>query len=110
MPPQGQAGAVLDGRDIGTVICPDADIKIFVIADVETRAQRRFDELSAKGESLPDYATILSQLKERDHRDQNRSTAPLKQADDAYLLDTTNSDIEAVFESALTLVKKKLGL
>ncbi|WP_321394519.1 (d)CMP kinase [Emcibacter sp.] len=103
-PPRGKKGAVLDGRDIGTVICPDADHKIFISADVETRAKRRFLELFGTQGTNEEYQKILAELRERDDRDMNRSTAPLKPAENAHLLDTTNSDIEAVFERALSLI------
>ena len=103
-PPGGKAGAVLDGRDIGTVICPDADHKIFITADVETRAKRRFLELFGEKGATSEYEKILTELKERDDRDMNRATAPLKPAENAHLLDTTNSDIEAVFQKAISLI------
>ncbi|WP_417316978.1 (d)CMP kinase [Emcibacter sp.] len=103
-PPGGKAGAVLDGRDIGTVICPGADHKIFITANVETRAKRRFLELFGENGSTADYEKILAELRERDDRDMNRSTAPLKPAENADLLDTSNSDIEAVFQKALKLI------
>ena len=103
-PPGGKAGAVLDGRDIGTVICPEADHKIFITADVETRAKRRFLEIFGEDGAPDEYEIILAELRERDERDMNRSAAPLKPAEDAHLLDTTNSDIEAVFQKALSLI------
>jgi cytidylate kinase len=96
-------GAVLDGRDIGTVICPDADLKIFVTATPEERARRRFRELAGRGEatSLED---VLDDIRRRDARDAGRSAAPLRPADDARLLDTTNLDIDAAFRAAVALV------
>jgi len=104
VPPGGKAGAVLDGRDIGTVVCPDANIKLFITADVETRAKRRFlEQFGGKGGDA-DYQAILDDLIQRDQRDMTRATSPLKVAENAHLLDTTNSDIEAVFEQALALV------
>ncbi len=106
-PPADKNGAILDGRDIGTVICPDAPIKIFITADVETRAKRRFLEEFGNTGSEEEYRTILEELKARDTRDVNRATSPLKKADDAHLIDTTNSDIEAVFEAAITYVSSK---
>ncbi|NOZ65953.1 MAG: (d)CMP kinase [Alphaproteobacteria bacterium] len=107
-PPGNKAGAVLDGRDIGTVICPDADVKIFISADVETRAKRRFlEEFGAEG-SDADYQAILAELIQRDERDMTRRNSPLKAATNAHLLDTTNSDIEAVFEQALKLISDKM--
>jgi cytidylate kinase len=99
-------GAVLDGRDIGTVICPDAPVKIFVTASPETRAQRRALELSARGEKA-DYAGILAEVKKRDERDSARDAAPLKAADDAFVLDTTDLDIEGAFREALAVVESK---
>jgi len=107
-PPQGRKGAVLDGRDIGTVICPDADVKIFITADVKTRAKRRFlEEFGPEGTDA-NFKAILDELTQRDARDTTRSTAPLKPAENAHLLDTTNSDIEAVFEQALQLVPDRM--
>lgn len=101
-------GAVLDGRDIGTVICPDADVKIYVDADANVRAKRRHDELQGYGEDIS-LQTVLAQLTERDHRDMNRAEAPLKPAHDAHLLDTTDLDAKAVFERARSLVDAVLG-
>jgi CMP/dCMP kinase len=97
-------GAVLDGRDIGTVICPDADVKIFVVASPEARAQRRALELATQGEKF-DYAAILDDIRKRDARDSGRATAPLKPAADAILLDTTRLGIEAAFEAAKRIVE-----
>ncbi|WP_182083854.1 (d)CMP kinase [Aureimonas sp. ME7] len=96
-------GAVLDGRDIGTVICPDAQVKIFVTASPEVRARRRTDELLAKGRAV-DYGTILAEVRERDARDAGRAAAPLKAAPDARLLDTSEMDIEAAFRAACGIV------
>lgn len=95
-------GAVLDGRDIGTVICPDADVKIFVTASPETRAQRRALELAGRGEKI-DYAAVLDDIRKRDARDSGRSAAPLRAASDAVELDTTLLDVEAAFEAALKI-------
>jgi CMP/dCMP kinase len=97
-------GAVLDGRDIGTVICPHADVKIFVVADPKVRAQRRTEEVRARGE-VADEAAVLADILKRDERDRNRSVAPLKQAADAYLLDNTNLDIEAGVRAAIDIVE-----
>ncbi|HZR87297.1 MAG TPA: (d)CMP kinase [Bradyrhizobium sp.] len=97
-------GAVLDGRDIGTVICPNADVKIFVVADPKVRAHRRTLEARARGEDA-DEAKILEDIIQRDERDQNRASAPLKQAEDAYLLDNTNLDIEAGVRAAIDIVE-----
>ncbi len=97
-------GAILDGRDIGTVICPDADYKFFVIASVEERAKRRYKEMLEKGKQS-DYETILQQLKDRDEKDMNREASPFKKADDAILIDTTNKNIQEVFEYVLSFIK-----
>jgi cytidylate kinase len=97
-------GAVLDGRDIGTVICPDADVKIFVIADAQVRARRRTLEARARGEAA-DEAAILEDILRRDARDQNRAIAPLKPAADAYLLDNSNLDIEGGVRAAIDIVE-----
>lgn len=101
-------GAVLDGRDIGTVVCPNADVKIYVIASAEVRARRRFLEHQARGEAIG-YETVLTDIKERDDRDMNRPVAPLKPAADALLLDTSELDIEAAFDAAVGLIKRKIG-
>ncbi len=100
----GRDGAVLDGRDIGTVICPDADVKIFVTASPEERARRRFLELQGRGEDVA-YDAILADIRRRDARDSGRSTAPLAAASDARLLDTTSLDIEQAFREALGIVE-----
>jgi cytidylate kinase len=100
---RGPGGAVLDGRDIGTVICPEACPKIFVTASVDARATRRARELSAKGEKA-DYAAVLAEIISRDERDRNRATAPLMAATDAIVLDTTTLDAEAAFQAALAIV------
>ena len=97
-------GAVLDGRDTGTVIAPDADVKIFVTASAEKRAERRLRELAASGERI-DYETVLAAIRARDRRDSERPIAPLKPAPDAVLLDTTDLDIEAAFRAALSIVE-----
>ncbi|WP_018182306.1 (d)CMP kinase [Kaistia granuli] len=97
-------GAVLDGRDIGTAICPNADVKIFVTASPEVRARRRTDELNAKGRDVP-YERILAEILERDERDSHRSAAPLRQADDAIRLDTTALDADAAFQAAVAIVE-----
>ena len=90
----GQAkGIVMDGRDIGTVVFPDAELKIFVVASAEIRAQRRYDELKAKGQEAS-YEEILANVRERDYIDQNREVSPLRQAEDAILLDNSNLTIE----------------
>ncbi len=97
-------GAVLDGRDIGTVICPEACPKIFVTASAEARATRRALELRAQGEAA-DYAAVLDEIIKRDERDKSRATAPLMAAKDAIVLDTTALDAEAAFRAALAIVK-----
>jgi cytidylate kinase len=96
-------GAVLDGRDIGTVICPNADAKIFVTAAPEIRAKRRALELRSRGETANE-ADVLADILRRDERDRSRAAAPLKQATDAHLLDTTSLDIDAAFAAAVRLV------
>ena len=101
-------GAVLDGRDIGTVICPDADIKIFVTASTQARAQRRALELARSGEAVP-YEAVLADIRKRDERDSSRSVAPLRAADDAQVLDTTALDINAAFAGALAIVERQRG-
>ncbi|USG61454.1 (d)CMP kinase [Sneathiella marina] len=101
-------GTVLDGRDIGTVVCPEAEVKLFITATAEIRARRRFDELIAKGNSVS-YHDILADLKIRDARDQGRTTAPLKKAIDAHLLDTSKLDIEAALNAASVLIDNRLG-
>ena len=100
-------GAVLDGRDIGTVICPNADVKIFVVADAKVRARRRTLEARARGEDA-DEAAVLADILKRDERDQNRATAPLRRAEDAYVLDNSNLDIEAGVRAAVAIIEGKL--
>ncbi len=97
-------GAVLDGRDVGTVICPDADAKLFVTAAAAVRAKRRADELKARGEAA-DEGRILQDIEARDRRDAERAVAPLKPAADAHLLDTSNLSIEAAFEAAKAVIE-----
>jgi CMP/dCMP kinase len=101
-------GAVLDGRDIGTVICPDADVKLFVTAAPEERARRRFHELRNAGNGIPEK-DVLADIGRRDERDKNRAAAPLVQAEDAVLLDTTNLDIDAAFKAAIDLIDAAMG-
>lgn len=95
---------VMDGRDIGTVVLPNADLKIFLTASVEERAKRRFDELKAKGEN-PDLSAIEKDIAERDHRDMTRKVAPLKQAEDAVLVDTTSMTIQEVADKIMSYIK-----
>ncbi len=96
---------VMDGRDIGTVVLPNADLKIFMEADIRVRAQRRFDQLREKGET-PDMEQIIKDLEARDHQDRNRAVSPLKQADDAILIDTSDMNREEVTEEILRLYRK----
>ncbi|MGC6471367.1 MAG: (d)CMP kinase [Parvibaculales bacterium] len=105
-PPDGRNGAVLDGRDIGTVVCPDADHKVFVTASAEIRAHRRWLELREKNPQLSE-SRVLADLKERDRLDAERPIAPLKPAEDALLLDTTELSIEEAFETALALMNEQ---
>jgi cytidylate kinase len=98
-------GGVLDGRDIGTAVCPHADIKIYVTASPEVRARRRTAELRAKGRTI-EYSRILDEIRSRDARDSGRAAAPLQRASDAYLLDTTDKDIEAAFRAAVDFVDR----
>src|SRR5262245_39566734 len=97
-------GAVLDGRDIGTVICPQADVKIFVVAAPEERARRRTAELGAAGRPV-DAAAVLADILRRDERDRTRAAAPLVPAADAHLLDTTHLDIDAAVRAAIDIVE-----
>lgn len=98
-------GAVLDGRDIGTVICPEADVKIFVIASADARAQRRALELGQRGEKVT-FTDILADIKQRDMRDSQRMTAPLKAAADAVVLDTTNLSVDTAFQAARSIIDR----
>lgn len=107
-PPGGVRGAVLDGRDIGTVICPDADVKLFVTASVEERAARRVKELQGRGQGAI-YTAVLEDLKQRDARDSQRAVAPLKQAADAFLLDTSALDADQALAAALAMIDSILS-
>jgi cytidylate kinase len=98
-------GAVLDGRDIGTVICPDADVKIFVVADPKVRAHRRTLEARARGEAA-DEALVLADILKRDERDKNRAAAPLKCAPDAHVLDNSHLDIENGVRAAIAIIER----
>ena len=100
-------GAVLDGRDVGTVICPDAEVKIFLVASAEARARRRAVQLGLH--SNEGYRRVLDDIVRRDERDMNRAVAPLRPAADAHLLDTTDLDIEAAFRAALSIVERAAG-
>jgi len=99
-------GAVLDGRDIGTVICPGAEVKLYVVASAEVRARRRHDELRGRGEPAT-YAAVFRDLQERDARDQARGTAPAKPAEDAIVLDTTDLTADQVFAQAIGIVRSR---
>lgn len=105
-PPNGARGAVLDGRDIATVVCPKADVKLFVTASAEVRAQRRLKELQGRGLEVI-YEQVLEDLVERDRRDMERASAPLKAASDAILLDTSHMDIEEVLAQAKKIISDK---
>lgn len=100
-------GTVLDGRDIGTVVCPEASVKLYVTASPEVRARRRYDEIVAKGEQA-DFETIFADVKKRDERDMGRADSPLKPAQDAHLLDTSEMSIEAAFEAAREIIDAAL--
>ena len=104
-PPDRTSGAVLDGRDIGTIICPDAEIKLYIDADVEIRAKRRHKELQSKDISVT-YDAVLADMRERDMRDSSRKTAPMKPAIDAIMLDTSKMGIDEVLETALSIIRK----
>jgi cytidylate kinase len=102
-PPPGKFGSVLDGRDIGTTICPDADVKIFVTASLDTRAARRLKELLVQGVQTS-YQVVYRDVKRRDEQDVSRTTSPLRIADDAVVIDTTDLSADQAFEAALALV------
>lgn len=106
-PPAGFAGTLLDGRDIGTVVCPDATVKLFVTASAEARAMRRFKELQAARVGTI-YDRVLQDIEQRDARDRERQTAPLRPAGDAIELDTTALDADAAFNKAADLIARKL--
>jgi cytidylate kinase len=105
--PPGGRGAVLDGRDVGTVVCPDAGAKLFVTASIETRAKRRFAELQGRGQNAI-WEAVLQDMRDRDARDERRDVAPLKPAADAVVIDTTGMSADQVFETALAIVTAKL--
>ena len=105
LPPDVKKGAILDGRDIGTVVCPDAPVKLFVSASVEVRADRRHKELLDRGESSI-YQRVLEDLKERDDRDRNRATAPLKPAADATAIDTSEMTPNEALDAALDVITR----
>jgi cytidylate kinase len=101
-------GAVLDGRDIGTVVCPEAEVKLFITASPEVRAGRRHDEMLANGADA-DFDTVLADIRKRDMRDMNRADSPLKPAEDAHLIDTSEMGIEAAFQAAKAYIDAGLG-
>ena len=107
VPPEGASGVVIDGRDIGTVVCPQADAKLFVDAEPSVRARRRWLELRSAGADISE-AAVLADIRARDARDRNRSVAPLKPASDAILLDTTGLAIDAAFAAALARVEPRI--
>ena len=98
---------IMDGRDIGTVVLPDAQVKIFLSADSRVRAQRRWLELQAKGDNTP-FEEVLADIEKRDWQDINRKEAPLRQAEDAVLLDTSNLDFEQAVQAVLDLIDEKV--
>ena len=98
-------GCILDGRDIGTVVCPDADVKLYVTASPETRARRRFDEIINKG-GIAEFSDILADIIKRDERDMSRADSPLRPAEDAHLIDTSEMSIETAFQTALDLINQ----
>lgn len=106
-PPGGASGVVLDGRDIGTVICPDADVKLFVTASLEIRAQRRYKELQSKGVPAT-YEAVLADMRMRDSRDSERSAAPLKAAGGAVVIDTSQMDASQALDTALDIVRRHI--
>jgi cytidylate kinase len=101
-------GTVLDGRDIGTVVCPDAAVKLFVTASPEVRARRRFDEMTAQGVPA-DFLGVLSDITRRDERDMSRADSPLRPAADAHLIDTSEMGIEAAFSAAKSVIDAALA-
>lgn len=108
-PPDSDKGVILDGRDIGTVVCPEADIKLYIDAKTEIRAERRTKELQSGGIPVT-YEAVLADMRERDDRDAGRKAAPMKAASDAIVLDTSEMAIEDVLDKALFLIKEKTGL
>ena len=106
-----EAGAkgrvVMDGRDIGTKVLPDAPVKVFLTASAEVRAQRRFLELQARGQEVP-YEQLLSEIRQRDHNDATRAASPMVQAEDATLMDSSDMTIEEVTAAIIALAKKRM--
>lgn len=107
-PPKGRAGSVLDGRDIGTVICPDATVKLFIDASAEERAKRRWKELNARDATIS-YDSVLDDIRRRDRRDASREAAPMKAAQDAHLIDTTSLDIDGAFAAVRRVIDRAIG-
>lgn len=108
-PPDRARGAVLDGRDVGTVVCPGADVKLFITASVEVRARRRFNELQNNG--IPSiWSQVLEDMKARDERDSRRAVAPLRPAGDAFVIDTSAMDADQAFALAVDHIGSKTGL
>ncbi|MBT4888236.1 MAG: (d)CMP kinase [Rhodospirillales bacterium] len=105
-PPGGAKGSILDGRDIGTAVCPEAEAKLFITAPLDVRAQRRYKELQSRGHEAI-YATVFEDMKKRDERDSGRADAPMAKADDAYLLDTGDMSISEVVAAALQFIESK---
>jgi cytidylate kinase len=103
-----QHNVIMDGRDIGTVVLPNADVKIYLTASVEERAKRRWKELQEKGDNTP-FETVKEQIIQRDHADMNREIAPLRQAEDAVVVDTSDLNLEESIEAAYQVVKEKMG-
>lgn len=103
-----EPGAVLDGRDIGTVVCPRAEVKLYITASPEKRAQRRHREVEQKGQ-VSEYAQILADIMKRDERDMGRADSPLKPAENAHLIDTSEMSIETAFNTALSIIDKALS-
>jgi CMP/dCMP kinase len=101
-------GVVLDGRDIGTVVCPEADVKLYVTASPEVRAERRYRERLGRGEAAV-LEAVLDDIRRRDERDAGREVSPMRPAADAFLLDTSNLDIEAAFDTAVGVISRKIG-
>ncbi len=108
-PGESTNGAILDGRDIGTIICPDADLKLFVTAKIEIRAQRRLKDLQSKGITVK-YDTVLDNMRTRDSRDAQRKDAPLTRAKDAIIIDNSDLSAEETLEMALKITKERLNL
>lgn len=103
-----QPGTVLDGRDIGTVVCPDAAVKLYVTASTDVRARRRYDEIIANGGNA-DYDAVFADVRRRDERDMGRADSPLRPADNAHLLDTSEMSIEAAFSAARSIIDAALN-